>query len=274
MNREQFNIYSSDFSLLNSESLENIRLLLEEFPYFQSAWILYVKNLHILKDVRFESKLKTAAVYIPDRRILKRIINDTYIPGNKVKNDSLQENIDFDSIITESIGKSTEEILIIPKITSAKSNIYFKKGDQNVEKIEIEDKELINFDFEGESALKNEEILSANNENIVIEEASQSKINELNKPDKAKLIDKFLESDPRIIPEKEYLSDGSAANSLILSEDDGLFSETLAKIYASQEHFDKAILTYEKLCLKYPEKSIYFAGQIEKIKELIKNKRN
>ena len=52
---------------------------------------------------------------------------------------------------------------------------------------------------------------------------------------------------------------------------DELFTETLAKIYTKQKLYDKAITTYIKLSLKYPEKSVYFANRIEKIKEIINN---
>ena len=85
------------------------------------------------------------------------------------------------------------------------------------------------------------------------------------------LIDKFLLSNPRIIPDKNYNSILSLPDYSSILEEEDFFSETLAKIYIKQKYYDKAILTYEKLCLKYPEKSIYFANQIEKVKELIKN---
>ncbi|WP_299581438.1 hypothetical protein [uncultured Sunxiuqinia sp.] len=50
--------------------------------------------------------------------------------------------------------------------------------------------------------------------------------------------------------------------------DNSLVTETLAKIYAQQKHYKKAIEVYENLSLKFPEKNTYFAGQIEILKKL------
>ncbi len=49
-----------------------------------------------------------------------------------------------------------------------------------------------------------------------------------------------------------------------------LTTETLAKIYTDQGHYERAIQAYEVLCLKYPKKSGFFANRIKEIRNKIK----
>jgi len=82
------------------------------------------------------------------------------------------------------------------------------------------------------------------------------------------LIDQFIKNNPKIVasnlPEENI--DISAES---VKEHESFFTDTLAQIYVKQGNYAKAILAYEKLSLKYPEKSAYFAGQISEIKKLI-----
>jgi hypothetical protein len=86
----------------------------------------------------------------------------------------------------------------------------------------------------------------------------------------ARLIDQFILTNPRIEPARERNERPNDDLSRPFTEESGeLVTETLAKIYTKQGYFSKAIDIYEKLSLKYPEKSSYFATQIQKVQALI-----
>lgn len=83
----------------------------------------------------------------------------------------------------------------------------------------------------------------------------------------SEIVNQFIQNEPRIESSKtKFFSPGNMAKSSVADVSD-IVSETLAKIYLGQNNFSKAIQTYEKLMLKYPEKSVYFAALIKEIKK-------
>lgn len=70
-------------------------------------------------------------------------------------------------------------------------------------------------------------------------------------------------------PEKTEFYSPSKMAKLSVQENDDLVTETLANIYADQGNYEKAISAFNKLQLKYPEKSSYFAGRIKTIQNQI-----
>jgi len=82
----------------------------------------------------------------------------------------------------------------------------------------------------------------------------------------SKLLEAFLASKPKPGETKPSFYKPEQKSAVSDSLEYAIVSETLAKVYLAQGAPEMAIKVYEKLALKNPQKSIYFASLIKKLK--------
>jgi len=82
-----------------------------------------------------------------------------------------------------------------------------------------------------------------------------------------KIIERFIKEEPQIKPQSSDKLDNENKAKKSSEDRDELVTETLAAIYTDQMLYHKAIASYKKLILKFPEKSRYFAGKIEQLEK-------
>ena len=83
------------------------------------------------------------------------------------------------------------------------------------------------------------------------------------------IIERFIKEEPQIKPPSNDKLDNENKAKKSAEDQDEMVSETLARIYMDQMLYHKAITTYKKLLLKFPEKSSYFVAQIELLERKI-----
>jgi hypothetical protein len=86
---------------------------------------------------------------------------------------------------------------------------------------------------------------------------------------KEELVERFIQEEPQIKPPASNKLDIENKGKQSEEDHEELITETLARIYADQMLYSKAIAAYKILMLKNPEKRRYFASQIEILQKKI-----
>ena len=63
---------------LNKETLYGLRELVARYPYFQAARLMFLQNLFLLHDPAFGEELRRAAILLPDRRVLFKMVEGQF----------------------------------------------------------------------------------------------------------------------------------------------------------------------------------------------------
>lgn len=277
MNRQQFVKYIQNPDLLNGETLSSIPDLVEDYPYCQSAQILYTLNLYKEENIKFSNQLKIAAAYASDRRILKHHISSLDSETLIADSTGMPDVTYHDAEVSEAREDKVPEDIDIHELISMLRNKILKAinnpdaGDGSVSGLVSELEKLL-----GEVSVKPEpEEKEELDFKPVISDYNFDHLDDLpaagkEKKTKDELIDRFIREQPSMPrePKPGFFDPVDFAKQSLIDQEE-IVSETLAKIYYKQGNLSKAIKIYKKLSLVYPEKSSYFAAQIEKIRKEI-----
>ena len=287
--------------VIQPEQTQQLEEILTEYPYFQAARALHLKGLKNQNSYKYNNALKVAAAHTTDRDILfdfitsadflQNNIADT-VSGKKplteqeIESEEVSPNPEMD---TELIPDTRDEPL--PRSIRDAEDILdpalfeTKDSSEEVQPAEVAEAEEelqlgkpISFTRDEKysfsewlqlTSLKGIRKKTPEGGSDTKEAKEEEADNERKK--KFDLIDKFIESNPRIRTTEEASEVVDLKSSTKLDKN-ALMTETLAQVYLEQKKYKNAIQAYKILSLKYPEKSSFFADRIKAVKKLQKNK--
>ncbi|MEO6884522.1 MAG: hypothetical protein ABI199_10935 [Bacteroidia bacterium] len=289
MNLQQFKQFIKTPEQLTAKDAAEIEKVLEQFPYFQTAHLLYLKALHNDNNINYNTQLKKAAAYSGNRTVLYQLIKKT---SKTAEEKALQKN----NISTPDLVAPKNEESIVRNLEREEEQILEPEKNNFSDAVDQEIlKEAVSASFEL-NLIQVEEI-KLESENPVVEnliekanenftktkhsfsdwlrktDGNETSISESKTTDNATdLISKFIEDAPKIKPKTAFYSPVNMARQSVM-DDDFFVTETLANIYEQQGNYAKAIHAFEKLKIKHPQKNNFFNDKIRALKKLLNQKK-
>ncbi|MGL5235809.1 MAG: tetratricopeptide repeat protein [Empedobacter falsenii] len=280
----------------NNETIEVIDEIIEEEELNQEIEVVSETNSEeinedivdeMIENDTEESELRTDHVVdiISDEEL-----NEVAEITNKVvvENNSKEENLTSENDIENAVQQTSGIEIIESEPQQVIETIEDNQEEEIVEGLS-ENAEVIE-EFEPETIEEKIEIIENNSDDstfsfsdwlkkVPSQSKTQQEIEEeqeiAEREIKYKLIDDFLEKNPKIVPMKKTdITPVNTPSNFVQNTEEysDLMTETLAQIYIEQKKYDKAIKAYKILILKYPEKNSLFANRIKEIENLKNSK--
>lgn len=214
--------------------------LIEEYPFFQPTRALHAKALQHLNSDQYPKALKATAAYTADREVLFDYLTSGEFAQHSAAN-IIADRIAAPEKAQSSLTNEPETPHTNTPLGGSTPIAYHKKEKHS---------------FTAWLQLT---------QNGPLQPPAQAE-QTLEKRKKFALLDKFIESNPKIVPKKgvQLKVDVEASTQIDKNE---LMTETLARVYVEQKKYKKAIQAFKILRLKYPKKSGFFADQIRAIQQ-------
>ena len=127
MNALELHRYIQSPDSLPADSLEDLKLMMEAYPYFQTVKLLYLKRLSSFQNPDFECELKRLAIDVADRKVLYTLLKGK----SSLQTDSLEDRktpaaSSFDLIdaflasthSNQAMSEKNEVLLIEPSVST------------------------------------------------------------------------------------------------------------------------------------------------------------
>lgn len=256
-NREQFVNNTEIISKDNSDNFNEdiVDEMIENYTEESELRTDHVVDIISEDELNEVAEITNEVVEISTSKEDKTSINDI---ANAVQQTSEIELIENNSVKNE-VEILAETIEVIEE----------SKPEVNDQKVEIGENNNSESTFSFTDWLK--KVPSQSKTKKEIEEEQEIAEREI----KYKLIDDFLEKNPKIVPMKKTdITPANTSSNFVQNTEEysDLMTETLAQIYIEQKKYDKAIKAYKILILKYPEKNSLFANRIKEIENLKNSK--
>lgn len=203
-----------------------------------------------INDLENEDKTATSLEPLNTLSNINHIHEDTYIENNNVIIESKDSIENSSQNTTQSSTQSNDLIIDEQGKRPFVSWLEMLNPENNSD---IENSETTKLEKKNPSEIED-------NFEFEVQQYSLEE-GEFNEPIKHYIQEQIETKKTKIPPSKTY-----KPKSIETIDFEEIISETLAKLYIKQGHKEKGIRMYDKLILKFPEKSVYFASEIEKLK--------
>ena len=117
MNRNQFIAFMNNPEQLSGTDSAMLAELLKNFPYFQTAHLLYAKSLHNQNSIHYNNQLKVTATYATDRKVLYRLITNKYVSEPQIVEKEVVQELVNQEVVVPVVVKQENTAKIIEVTT-------------------------------------------------------------------------------------------------------------------------------------------------------------